>query len=170
LYRHFTSKEALFAEIVDRRAALIAGPDSALARDEAPAEALSELGFALMRLIVKSDTASLLKIVVAEAPRSPQLAKVFYDRGPGVTLNKLTEYLRIATRRGQLDCPQPLLAAKLFMGSVVTHYHLHSLIGQPPGVPPESEIKKHVHAAVMMFLARYSGSQKSEKVERADSK
>src|SRR6201992_1828723 len=78
LYRHFKSKEALFAEIVDRRAALIAGPQSALARDEAPEAALYELGFSLMRLMMKNDTSSLLKIVVAEAPRSPLLAKVFY--------------------------------------------------------------------------------------------
>ena len=168
MYRHFTSKEALFAEIVDRRAASIAGPQSALARDEAPEAALCELGFSLMRLMMKSDTSSLLKIVVAEAPRSPQLAKVFYARGPGATLNKLTNYLRVATRRGQLDCPQPLLAAKLFMGSVIAHYHLYALIGQPPAVPSESAMKKHVHAAVMMFLARYSGPQKDEKVQQTD--
>jgi TetR/AcrR family transcriptional regulator, mexJK operon transcriptional repressor len=166
LYRHFKSKEALFAEIVDRRAALIAGPQSALARDEAPEAALSELGLSLMRLMMKSDTSSLLKIVVAEAPRSPQLAKVFYARGPGATLDKLTDYLRVATRRRQLDCPQPLLAAKLFIGSVVAQHHLYSLIGQPPAAPSESEMRKHVHAAVMMFLARYAGAKENEKVQR----
>jgi TetR/AcrR family transcriptional repressor of mexJK operon len=167
LYRHFASKEALFAEIVGRRAALISGPQSALARDEEPEAALVELGVGLMRLIMQSDTSSLLKIVVAEAPGSPQLAKVFYARGPGATLDRLTEYLRVATRRGQLDCPQPLLAAKLFIGSVVAQHHLYILIGQPPAAPSENEIRKHVHAAVMMFLARYAGSQKSEKVQRS---
>ena len=170
LYRHFRSKEALFAEIVDRRAASIAGPQSALARDEAPQAALSELGFTLMRLITKSDTSSLFRIVVAEASRSPQLAKVFYARGPGATLDKLTDYLRLATRRRQLDCPQPLLAAKLFIGSVIAQHHVYSLIGQPPAAPSESEMKKHVHAAVAMFLARYDGSHKSEKVRRGRQK
>src|SRR6202034_4801101 len=65
LYRHFASKEALFAEIVDRKAALISGPQSALARDEAPETTLCELGLTLMHLMMKSDTSSLLKIVVA---------------------------------------------------------------------------------------------------------
>src|ERR1700733_15004486 len=64
LYRHFASKEALFAEIVDRRATLISGPDSALARDEGPEAALSDLGIGLMRLMMRSDTSSQLKIVV----------------------------------------------------------------------------------------------------------
>jgi len=163
LYRHFASKEALFAEIVDRRATLISGPQSALARDEEPETVLCELGLGLMRLMMKSDTSSLLRIVVAEAPRSPQLARVFYARGPGATLDRLTDYLRVATRRRQLDCPQPLLAAKLFIGSVVAQHHLYSLIGQPPAALCESEMRKHVHAAVMMFLARYDSSRKSEK-------
>ena len=166
LYRYFASKEALFAEIVGRRAALISGPQSALARDEEPEAALSELGFGLMRLIMKSDTSLLLKIVVGEASRSPQLARVFYARGPGATLDRLTDYLRVATRRGQLDCSQPLLAAKLFIGSVVAQHHLHVLIGQPPVVPSESEMRKHVHAAVVMFLARYAGSRNGVKLRR----
>jgi hypothetical protein len=123
-----------------------------------------------MRLLMKSDTSSLLKIVVAEAPHSPQLAKVFYARGPGATLEKLTDYLRVATRRGQLDCPQPLLAAKLFIGSVVAQHHLYSLIGQPPAAPSDSEMRKHVHAAVMMFLARYAGSKENENLKRGRAK
>jgi TetR/AcrR family transcriptional regulator, mexJK operon transcriptional repressor len=166
LYRHFASKEALFAEIVDRRATLISGPDSALARDEEPEAALSDLGIGLMRLMMRSDTSSLLKIVVAEAPRSPELARVFYARGPGATLVRLTDYLRVATRRGQLDCPQPLLAAKLFIGSVVAHHHLHALIGQPPAVLSESGMRKHVHAAAVMFLARYGCLDNSARIRR----
>jgi AcrR family transcriptional regulator len=168
LYRHFASKEALFAEIVDRKAALISGPQSALARDEAPETTLCELGLTLMHLMMKSDTSSLLKIVVAEAPRSPQLAKVFYARGPGATLERLTDYLRLATQRGQLECPQPLLAAKLFIGSVLAQHHLYSLIGQPAGAPSESEMRKHVQAAVAMFLARYAGLKNGAKFEPGD--
>jgi len=145
---------------------LISGPHSALARDEEPEAALSGLGIGLMRLMMRSDTSSLLKIVVAEAPGSPQLAKVFYARGPGATLARLTDYLRVATGRGQLDCPQPLLAAKLFIGSVVAHHHLCALIGQPPAVLSESEMRKHVHAAVAMFLARYGCLDNGTKVQR----
>src|ERR1700733_13385153 len=49
LYRHFASKEALFAEIVGREAARISGPESALARDGRPVQALFELAYTLMR-------------------------------------------------------------------------------------------------------------------------
>jgi TetR/AcrR family transcriptional regulator, mexJK operon transcriptional repressor len=155
LYRHFASKEALFAEIVGRKAAGISGPESALARDGTPEEALFELGHNLLSLMTRSDTSSLFSVVVAEAPRSPQLAAIFYEHGPGATLERLTDYLRAATRRGDLHCQQPLRAAKLFLGAVVAQHHLYSLIGQPTTPVSETEIREHVRAAIAMFLARY---------------
>src|ERR1700721_518593 len=67
LYRHFASKEALFAEIVNRRAVQISGPESALARDGTPEQALFELGHTLLSLMTRSDTAQLFRAFVAQA-------------------------------------------------------------------------------------------------------
>jgi TetR/AcrR family transcriptional regulator, mexJK operon transcriptional repressor len=155
LYRHFSSKEALFAELINARATKVAGPQSALARDEPPRTALFELGISLAQLMTTGDTSSVFKIIVADAQRSPELAQIFYDQGPGMTLKRLTAYLRSATQRGLLDCPDPRRAAKLFLGAVVSHHHLHCLIGQPAPVTPQ-EIKQHVQAAVDMFLSHFS--------------
>src|SRR6202021_1410901 len=171
LYRHFASKEAMFAEIVGRKAARISGPESALARDGTPEDVLFELGHNLLSLMTRSDTSSLFSIVVAEAPRSPELAAIFYAHGPGKTLQRLTEYLRAATRRGDLHCQQPLRAAKLFLGAVVAQHHLQSLIGQPPTPVSEAEIQEHVRAAIAMFLARYGPrpeQRKSGPPDRSD--
>jgi TetR/AcrR family transcriptional repressor of mexJK operon len=155
LYRHFASKEALFAELISARAAAIAGPQSALASDEPPEKVLMELGMSLMRLVSMRDASSLLSIVVAETHRAPELAGIFYSRGPGATLERLTGYLRSATRRGQLRCPDPQRAAKLFLGAVVSHHHLRCLIGQPAKPVTTVEMRKHVRAAVEMFLSHF---------------
>eukprot|EP01035_Chromulina_nebulosa_P050689 gene50689-68939_t len=152
LYRHFESKEALFAELVGERASLIAGPDSGLGRDEPPEKALYELGLTLLRLMTRDDSRQLFGIVLAEAHRVPDLAAIFYQRGPGATLGRLTDYLRSATHQKRLRCNDPLRAARLFLGSVISHYHLHVLIGQPSGGATDREMKKHVTAAVAMFL------------------
>jgi TetR/AcrR family transcriptional repressor of mexJK operon len=162
LYRHFASKEALFAEIIGRKAARISGPESALARDGTPDQVLFELGHNLLSMMTRSDTSSLFSVVVAEAPRSPELAAIFYAHGPGVTLQRLTDYLRAATRRGDLHCHQPLRAGKLFLGAVVAQHHLYSLIGQPPTPISETEIREHVKAAIAMFLARYGPQSGAE--------
>jgi TetR/AcrR family transcriptional regulator, mexJK operon transcriptional repressor len=155
LYRHFSSKEALFAELINARATKVAGPQSALARDEPPRTALFELGMSLMQLMTKGDTSSLFNIIIADAQRSPELAQIFYDQGPGMTLKRLTAYLRSATQRGLLHCPDPRRAAKLFLGAVISHHHLHCLIGQPAPVTP-LEMKQHVHGAVDMFLSHFA--------------
>jgi TetR/AcrR family transcriptional regulator, mexJK operon transcriptional repressor len=156
LYRHFASKEALFAELISARAAAIAGPQSALAGDEAPDKVLTELGLSLMRVISMRDASSLLSIVVAETHRAPDLASIFYCQGPGATLERLTGYLRSATRRGQLRCPDPQRAAKLFLGAVISQHHLYSLIGQPAKPVTKVEMRKHVRAAVEMFLSHFA--------------
>jgi TetR/AcrR family transcriptional repressor of mexJK operon len=154
LYRHFASKEALFAEIISRRAAQISGPDSALARGGLPQQVLLELGMTLLKLMMHDEARLLFRVIVAEAQRAPELATIFYEKGPGLTLKTLTAYLRMATSREQLRCPQPVEAARLFLGAVVSHHHLISLIGARPRLS-EAAMRAHAQAAVAMFLARY---------------
>ena len=159
LYRHFSSKEALFAELINARATQVAGPQSAMARDEPPQTALFELGMSMMQLMTKGDKSTVFKIIIADAQRSPELAQIFYDQGPGMTLKRLTAYLGSATQRGLLHCPDPRRAAKLFLGAVVSHHHLHCLIGQPSPVSP-LEMKQHVQAAVDMFLSHFAAASR----------
>jgi TetR/AcrR family transcriptional repressor of mexJK operon len=158
LYRHFANKEALFSEIVNRRAAQISGPESALARDGTPGRVLFDVGLGLLRVMTKGDACSLFSIVVAETPRTPELGAIFYSQGPGITLDRLAAYLRSATARGELRCRQPMRAAKLFLGAVVANYHLLSLIGQSAGRITDSDMRSHVRSAVAMFLAQYGAA------------
>jgi AcrR family transcriptional regulator len=158
LYRHFSSKEQLFAGIVDRKARELSGPDSALARGGTPETVLFDLGTGLLNMVLRSPSSSLFRILVSEAPRTPELGDVFYARGPGQNARRLAAYLAAATRRGELRCADPQRAARLFFGSVVSHYHLHCLVQPNWKRPGEREVRAHVRAAVAMFLATYGKS------------
>jgi hypothetical protein len=105
--------------------------------------------------MMKGEAPSLFNVVLADARRAPDLARIFYDQGPGATLRRLTAYLRSATQRGQLRCPDPRQAAKLFLGAVISHHHLHCLIGQPPAPLSFVEMSEHVQAAVEMFMSHF---------------
>jgi TetR/AcrR family transcriptional repressor of mexJK operon len=155
IYRHFASKELLFAEIVSRKAAEFNGPNAAIARGGLPTSVLSELGVGLLRSVLRNQTTSLFRMVVMEATRTGTLGGLFYQRGPGITVERLVVYLKGAAKRGELRCEDPLMAARLFLGAVVSHYHLHCLIQAGPKIPTERQIKLHVQAVVEMFLARY---------------
>ncbi len=156
LYRHFENKEQLFAEIVSRKARLISGPDAPMTRGGRVETVLSELGVTLLRTILKGEGSFLFRTVVTEAARSPELGNLFYARGPGLTVERLTQYLTEATARGELDCEDPILAARLFLGAVVSQFHLRRLFQSAWKPPTEKEIGRHVEAAVSMFMAKFA--------------
>lgn len=155
LYRHFASKELLFAEVVSRKAAEINGPNAAVTRGGPPAEVLSELGTGLLHGVLRNQSTSLFRMVVTESARTAELGEVFYRRGPGITTQRLANYLKGAAQRGELVCDDPRAAARIFLGAVVSHYHLHCLIQAGPKLPNERQIRRHVQAVVEMFLAKY---------------
>src|SRR5277367_3322386 len=128
LYRHFENKEQLFAEIVGRKAQMISGPDTGITRGGKPAAVLSELGTNLLRAVSKGQSSFLFRTVVAEAVWTPELGDLFYARGPGLTVARLTQYLADATEKGELQCDEPLMAARLFLGAVVSQFHLCRLV------------------------------------------
>jgi TetR/AcrR family transcriptional regulator, mexJK operon transcriptional repressor len=156
LYRHFGSKEELFAEIVRARAASVfSGTGEALLRGE-PEEVLTRVGHNLLQLLSGEQSLCLYRLVIAEAPRAPELGHIFLEQGPRQVLRQLTAQIASAAEANLLDCSDPELAAKLFLGALVGNRHVHALIA--PEVMTEEEIDRHVDATVAMFLARYGRS------------
>lgn len=157
LYRHFGSKEGLFSEVIRSRSARITGGDEKdLSIEGAPREILKDLGLTLLRFLVSPDTVSLYRALVAEVPREPELGRIYYSQGPARLLNQLARYLAAATRCGKLSCPDPELAAKLFIGAIVANYHLLALIAPYEDAFGAQKMQLHVNEAIDMFLARYS--------------
>ncbi|MDR3468076.1 MAG: TetR/AcrR family transcriptional regulator [Xanthobacteraceae bacterium] len=155
LYRHFSSKELLFVEIVTRNALLVSGPDAAVARDGSPESVLSELGIGVLRIVLAANASRLFRTVVSESARTPELGDLFYQRGPAVVAARLTDYLARAAKRGELRCEDPQTAARLFLGAVMSNYHVRRLVQSDWKPPSEKEVRRHVEAAVSMFLAQY---------------
>jgi TetR/AcrR family transcriptional regulator, mexJK operon transcriptional repressor len=155
LYRHFESKELLFAEIVSRKSRLISGPDGMIARGGSPQVVLTALGTSLLKTICTGQGSFLFRTVVTEAARTPELGDLFYERGPGLTVSRLTQYLADATERDELQCDDPAVAARLFLGAVAAQFHLRRLLQSNWKQPTASEIDRHVRAAVSMFLAEF---------------
>jgi TetR/AcrR family transcriptional repressor of mexJK operon len=159
LYRHFGNKEELFAEIVRRRSARITGgQDGELDMNGAPREVLGRLGLNLLLFLTRADSLSFYRIMVAEAARVPDLGRIFYAQGPARVLGEVARYLGCATRRGELRCPEPELAAKLFLGAILANHQVLGLVA--PGLEPFTGKKMRAHAeeAVSLFLARYGSS------------
>ena len=158
LYRHFGSKEELFAELVEDRAkGFLDGLDEKFELPGAVADVLRDLGARLLEAMVGARALTLCRLVIAESSRSPELGRIFIDEGPERVCRRLTEFLALAVARGEVTCADPRLAAVLFLGALMSYNHLHSVILQEPPAMSEAQVTAHVEEAVQMFLARYAG-------------
>lgn len=103
LYNEFGSKEALFAEIMRRRAtALYGGYDEECCKRKTPREALMTLARRLLDRVLTEDSLALYRIAISEGPRFPELRKAVLEDSFPLFLQSLGESLvelRIASRK-----------------------------------------------------------------------
>ncbi len=157
LYRHFGSKEGLFAEIVETRAKnFLAGIEQNFERPGSVGDVLRDLGLRMLDAMVEPVAISLCRTVVSEMPRNPGLGRIFYAGGPERVRRRLADFLAAARERGELTCPDPAVAARVFLGAIYSEYHLMRLVLETPPAVPRTQIKAHVDEIVAMMLQHYA--------------
>lgn len=156
IYAHFRGKEALFAALVSAECARIGGEITALsASGVPPGEALPRLARQFLGLLMSPWALAIHRVVVAEAPRFPELGRAFYRAGPAVMKARLENYLRQADARGELRLPDPGLATGQLMGMIRGDLQLRCLL-DPANPPSPGEIERQANAAAQTFLAAYA--------------
>ncbi len=157
LYRHFGSKEELFAEIVSERAKTwLENLDEKFSTPGSVAEVLHTIGMKMLESILEEDAVSLCRTVVAESVRNPKIGILFMAAGPDRVRSRLGEFLAAATARGELQCVDAVGAARIFIGAIVSSFHLGRLaLAEPPRMT-RADMRAHVEEVVAMMMARYA--------------
>ncbi|MBO9708430.1 MAG: TetR/AcrR family transcriptional regulator [Caulobacter sp.] len=155
LYNYFKNKEELFTAYMVRHCAW---------QQEAMFELQTELGdirTALTKLgrtylaIVLSDFNMLnFRLIVAEAERSPEIGKAFYESGPQSGAERLGGMLRLADEQGLLKVDDPIHAAHQFIGLCQNRMLKARLCNAMPE-PTSQQIDADVLPAVEAFLRAY---------------
>lgn len=154
LYKHFATKEALVAGLMDRVAGAI-NPTVDQRADTAPIhDALIVIGTDAVRGVTSPQAIAVLRICLGEYGRFPELARVVWEHGPAITYTNFQAFIRERQRRGEVNVDDPQLAAEQFIAGLVGHIQLKVAFGmaEPPN---ETDIRRRVRAAVDAFLARY---------------
>jgi AcrR family transcriptional regulator len=152
IYSEFGNKQGLFAAIVTGNAdeALSSLPIDNIEERDLP-ETLTVFGRRLLRIYMSPTVIGIYRLAVTEANRFPDLAKAFYEQGPGRTTVRLAQILQEAQKRDEIrmgDCRQ---LADRFIGMIRDNLHLQVVLGlRPP--PSEKEIRNAVESAVDLFL------------------
>ena len=160
LYRHFGSKEDLFAEIVASRAqTILEDLDERVDRPGAVGDVLKSFGFKILDTMMSTDVISLCRIVIAESPRNPELGALFLSAGPDRVRKRVAEFLKAATERGELTCRDPVCAARIFLGGVMTNLHLSKLVMPGHSTMTTAEMRDYVDEVVAGFMSHYAPSR-----------
>ena len=154
LYNYFKNKEELFEAQVRERCGEAADRILEVSVEGEPAETLTRLGEQYLQHLYSEETVQMFRILVAEAQRSPELARVFYEVGPARGQQALQDYLAAAHARGSLNVADCGLAAEQFLSLMKGRTHLQFLLNLIPPLTPE-QIRAQIAQAVSAFMRLY---------------
>jgi TetR/AcrR family transcriptional regulator, mexJK operon transcriptional repressor len=152
LYALFGGKQGLFeAMISDTCETIFRGMTPDLLATRPSREVLEEVGTRYLTTVTSAACLSLNRLVIAEAPRIPDLAQRFWSLGPGRSRSFLAAFFERQIARGALRLKDAQSAADHFLEMLSGTVRLQCLIGlRPP--PTKAEVKKIVQGAVAQFL------------------
>jgi len=120
IYLYFSDKESLFQDLVRTRLSPLIGTIEAAAVRELPIRALAELIITtFVEDIYGTRRKDVIRLIISEGTRFPELAKFYYSEVIGRVLPMLRQRLRVAVERGELGndalarFPQLLVAPAL---------------------------------------------------------
>lgn len=155
LYSYFPDKRLLFSEVT--ACECCRQSDHALTAVDMsgpPEQVLDQCGRHFLGFILSDFGQSIFRICVAEADRFPDLGRQFYNSGPAVMHAAVSEYLRAAVARGELQVADFDLAAAQFAELCKADLWIKMIFNVTPQFEPE-EIDRVITGAVQTFLARY---------------
>ncbi len=164
VYARFTSKEALFLQVVDRMtggAAHQIGEDMAddfagvLAQDFFLKVAQDQLGVVMTPRLMR-----LRRMVIAEVDRFPTLGQALWDNGPQRSITRITTAIRHYCATGDLAVPDPALAAAHFNWLVMGGPTSAAMFLGDRGLPSQEALTRHANECVRIFLAAYQAQRR----------
>jgi AcrR family transcriptional regulator len=159
LYNYFKSKDELFEAYVQRRCVWQQDEIYGLQwQGETVAEALGRLGRSFLRHVLSDDNLGHFRLIMAEAERSPEIGRAFYEAGPKRGAERLAVVLAEWAALGWLDLRDPTMAAHQFLGMCQNRHFKARLANYLPELT-EAEIEAEVGAAVDTFLRAFGKPQ-----------
>ena len=165
LYAYYPSKEELFAEVLR---AMVAGLpflgesqagsiDYPISKEEGLALLQAQLlGIAqsVLQIMMQSDYLALVRVIIAEAPRFPYLSDLFLATVPQQGLKAIVTVLEQAKNRGLIAVDDLEVAARLFVGPLLTYASLDGLF--QVDVLPQAPEPARIRALIELYMKALS--------------
>ncbi|WBU37998.1 TetR/AcrR family transcriptional regulator [Homoserinibacter sp. YIM 151385] len=155
MFKQFPTKADLFRAIVLQfwDAGTDPGGDASPEPGD-PRAGLLALGRRYAGLLRRPGMAGLHRMVIAEAPRFPELARVQFDLGKEPFFELVRAYLGTEAAAGRLEVADDVRATTELLG-MISNFVLWPQLLLQEWAPGDAEIDATIESAVETFLARY---------------
>jgi AcrR family transcriptional regulator len=158
IYARFTSKEALFAAVVARKVRANTSIQCVAAMGSTIEQRLEAMASVILGRILSRDSIGLMRAVVAEARRFPDLAISVKRQARDLGIESVARLLGEVAQSGEMGAPLAFApdhlseTARRFMDVIVFPMAMRALFGEDLN-QLRAEIEPHVRQAVAFFLA-----------------
>lgn len=149
LYSYFPTKGELFRAVVDSVVSNRADPE--LEPSDDVRKVLTGFAVQRMRIVFSPRHRALLRLIVAERERFPDIARMYYERGPKRSHDLLVDYMQGLKREGILDIDSAEEAAEFFIGMLLHQWYIAQLYIRS-SAPSLSDMRKRASHVVARFL------------------
>jgi AcrR family transcriptional regulator len=153
LYAYFPTKQDLFRSVID---SVVDNSHLGAALDitQNARLVLTEFAVSRQRVVLSPRHRAVLGLVIAERDRFPDLAQIYWERGPQRSGRQLITYFEALRNREVLAIDDAEEAAEFFIGMLFQHW-LKPLyyVSQPP--PTEALLRARAERVVARFWAAY---------------
>ena len=156
LYNQFGSKEDLFRALIAERASALQAPLMDAAHGVKPREVLVRLVREYYSLGLTANGLDFMRMLISVSGRFPEMARDFYEVGPGRTLTALAQWIDGEVALGRLSVGDSQIAAEHFLSMILGHVQLRGLLHVGRTLPTR-EIERRAAYCADAFLKAHGG-------------
>ncbi len=156
VYQVFDNRAALFTACIRRIRLSFVRPPRAEEADLPLRERLWQMLTPDMRRVMSDKPVAILRAVVAEAQRSPDLAEAFLEEGPRAARRIVQDELERSVARGEIPSTDTSLAARILCDMVYEN-PIERLVSSAPGPQTAADDEARLALALDLFVRGTAG-------------
>lgn len=157
LWKHFSSKEELFAAFLDEATATFRQELLTIldpSRELRPA--LITFTQQFMDKTSLPESIKLYRLIASESGRSPEVGRMFYERAPAAVEEILGRFLEDHMKADRLQTADPTRAARVLIALSAGNGHQQMLLGSP--LVDRGDLQDEAFQIVDLFLSLYASA------------
>jgi len=156
-YSYFPTKDVLLRAVVDGIVSNREEPDLQPSQDIKTV--LCTFAEQRLRVVFSRHHQALLGLIIAERERFPDIARMYFKRGPQRSHDLLVAYMQELKDRGSLDIESAEESAEFFIGMLLHQWYISQLYQRSASPTPEAMRQRAEHV-VGRFLEAFRKTRK----------